>query len=199
MNIEVSTQPLSWGALDITLFGVNKDWHGAPIEPAVTFGFAVDHQYLWFIASHARPALLHPDARPSAFHAELWKYDVAEFFLLDPTSGHYLEFNLAPNGAWWSAEFSAPRQRVSEQDVPLEGVTTFADLSPDGSWLTAAALPLNILRERYHFGKDTRMNATFIIESPHQRFLTAASLGEGEPDFHQPEKFPLITFFQNHG
>ena len=26
MNIEISDKPLSWGALDLSLFGVEKDW-----------------------------------------------------------------------------------------------------------------------------------------------------------------------------
>lgn len=197
MNIEVSSTPLSWGALNLSLFGLQRDWYGQPIQPAVAFGFAVDHQHLWFVASHAKPANLHPAARPGEFLAELWRHDVAEFFLVDPVTGHYLEFNLAPNSAWWACEFSAPRQRVHEHDLPLEGVATFADIAPDGSWMAAAALPLSTLRERFHFGDASRLNATFIINSPEQRFLTAAHLSDGEPNFHQPEQFPKVNFFHN--
>jgi hypothetical protein len=46
---------------------------------------------------------------PGNFLAELWRHDVAELFIADPASGRYFEFNLAPNGAWWSCEFTAPR------------------------------------------------------------------------------------------
>jgi hypothetical protein len=41
-------------------------------------------------------------------------------------------------------------------------------------------------------GPRIRLNATFIIDSPQQRFLTATDLGAGTPDFHQPERFPVI-------
>jgi hypothetical protein len=41
-------------------------------------------------------------------------------------------------------------------------------------------------------GPRIRLNATFIIDSPQQRFLTATDLGAGTPDFHQPERFPLV-------
>lgn len=197
MNIEVSSTPLDWGSLDLSLFGLNHDWYGQAINPTVTYGFAVDLQNLWFVACQAKAAQIHPSARPGAFQSELWRHDVAEFFLVDPVTHHYLEFNLAPNGAWWACEFSEPRQRVSEHDSPLEGVATFADLAPDGSWMAAAALPLSLLRERFHFGDDSRMNATFIINSPTQSFLTAAKLSDGEPDFHLPAQFPKVKFFHH--
>jgi len=83
------------------------------------------------------------------------------------STGKYLEFNLAPNGAWWSAVFTSPRVRESEDEVQIPDVASYADLSPDGSWLTAAAIPLHYLRDEL-----------------------------GEPDFHQPDKFKKVNFFQ---
>ncbi|MDP7495091.1 MAG: hypothetical protein QGI77_01610, partial [Roseibacillus sp.] len=52
-----------------------------------------------------------------------------------------------------------------------------------------ADLPLAWLKEHLHFGSDTRMNATFILNSPVQQFLTAVCLGDGEPDFHRPDRY----------
>ncbi|GAA5496651.1 hypothetical protein Rhal01_02836 [Rubritalea halochordaticola] len=197
MNIEVAQEQLFWGHLDLSLFGVSKDWHGEELEKPVAFGFAVDHSHLWFVACHQSPASIHPQARPGQFQAELWKHDVAEFFLLDPQTGRYLEFNLAPNGAWWSAEFTAARVRAEEEDSPFPDVATYADLAPDGSWMCAAAIPLKHLRERFNFGPETKLNAAFILNSPEQKFLSAAHLGDGEPDFHRPDKFPTVRFFHN--
>jgi hypothetical protein len=197
MNIEISDKPLAWGELDLSLFGVDKDWNGKPVSPAVAFGFAADLNYLWFVAAHQKSPSLHPEARPGEFQAELWKFDVAEFFLLDPDTGRYLEFNLSPNGAWWSAEFTAPRIRAEIADNPFPGVATYADMAADGSWLTAAAIPLDQLRKRLNFGPESHLNATFILNSPEQQFLTAANLGDGEPNFHLPDKFPKVNFFHN--
>lgn len=197
MNIEMSDRPLSWGALDLSLFGVAKDWHGEKIDPPMAFGFVMDQKNLWFCASQQKAPKIHPDARPGEFQAELWKYDVAEFFLQDPSTGRYLEFNLSPNGAWWSAEFTAPRIRATGEDVQFPGVATFADMAADGSWMAAAALPLDKLREHLNFGKDTKLNATFIVNSPDQKFLTATKLSDGEPDFHLPDSFPTVNFFNN--
>ncbi len=40
----------------------------------------------------------------------------------------------------------------------------------------------------------TRLNVTMILESPRQKFLSAINLGEGEPNFHQPERFSKVVF-----
>jgi hypothetical protein len=125
---------------------------------------------LWFLAHHRRPADLHPAARPGGFQAELWRYDVAELFLSHPGSGRYFEFNLAPNGAWWCCEFTAARRRAESIDIAMPEVATFADLAADGSWLAAMAI------------------------SPDQRFVSAADLGGGAPDFHRPLVFPEVKF-----
>ena len=119
-------------------------------------------------------------------------HDCAEFFLVDAEGDHYLEFNLAPNGAWWSCEFDAPRQRSQPDDVPFRGVITTGSISDD-HWEATASLPLSPLRELLHFGPGSRLNATFTLDPPDQRFLTATPLGPGTPDFHQPSRFPLIN------
>ena len=193
MLIEHKNEPLHWGALDLALFGIQNDWYGRPLDVPAAFGLAIDHGSFWFVASCRKPALLHPDARPGKFTPELWKYDVAEFFLSHPASGRYLEFNLAPNGAWWSAEFTAPHVRAHEDDLEIPSVKTYAELAPDGSWLTAASIPLELLEARFGFGPESRMNVTFILDSPEQKFLTATPAPEGtEPDFHHPDLFQNI-------
>ena len=194
MTIFTSLEPLMWGELDLPLFGVNRDWAGIQVEPAAGFSLAVDENRLWFLACHRKPAQLHPKARPGLFQAELWRYDVAELFIADPRSGRYLEFNLAPNGAWWSCEFKAPRVREEEIDIAMPEVATFSELAADGSWVAAMALPLDLLKARLDFGIQSSANVTFILNSPEQRFLTAADLGSGEPDFHQPQRFPQVAF-----
>ena len=128
------------------------------------------------------------------FQAELWRYDVAELFLADPVSGRYFEFNLSPNGAWWTCELTAPRVRAEEIDIVIPEVETFSDMAVDGSWLAAMSVPLDLLRARLNFGAGTRANVTMILESPEQRFITASDLGGGEPDFHQPGRFPEVSF-----
>lgn len=193
MTIFTSPVPLIWGELDVPLFGLGADLQGVPLQPPAAFSLVMDARYLWFIANHRSPARIHPLARPGAFQAELWKHDVAELFLADPVSGRYFEFNLAPNGGWWSCEFTAPRVRADEVDIAMPEVATFAEIAPDGAWLAAMAIPLDLLRARLDFGPGTRANVTMILESPAQKFISATPL-PGEPDFHQPGHFSKIDF-----
>jgi hypothetical protein len=194
MTIFTSAAPLVWGGLDVPLFGLGKDVAGADWAPPAGFSLVMDAQRLWFIASHRRPAELHPRSRPGAFQAELWRYDVAELFIADSVSGRYFEFNLAPNGAWWTCEFTAPRVRAEELEIAMPDVATFADLAPDGSWLAAMAIPLGLLEARLNFGGESKINVAMILNSPDQRFLSAVDLGAGGPDFHRPERFSKVSF-----
>jgi len=194
MTIFHSSKPLVWGELDVPLLGIVRDWHGETEEPTPGYALAMDDKRLWFIAHHRSPATPHPKARPGKFMAGLWMWDCAEFFLLDPGSGRYFEFNLSPNGAWWSCEFTAPRVRAEESDIVMPEVATFSDLAADGAWLAAMAVPLDLLKARLGFGTKSRANVTMILGSPEQRFLTASDLGGGAPDFHLPARFPEISF-----
>ena len=195
MTVFISPQILEWGALDVPLLGLTKDWHGAPVQPPAVFSLVVDPLRLWFIAHHGHPAILHPAALPGDFHAGLWRYHVAELFLADVGSGRYFEFNLAPNGAWWCCEFIAPRVRAEEVDIAMPDVATFADRADDGAWLAAMAIPLDLLRARLNFGAHTHANVAFILGTAVAPLhLSAAGLGSGTPDFHRPAAFPLIAF-----
>lgn len=185
-DVSVATHQWSWKALD-------RDWSGEIVEPPIVWDLALDSKCLWFAARHEVSASVHPEAAPGSYKAELWRYDVAELFLADSDSGRYLELNLAPNASWWSCEFTAPRVRAYDADCPLSGVETHAEAMPDGNWFAAMSLPLEVLQKAVGFGKGTKANVTFILNSPNQRFLTVVPLGDGEPDYHRPELFSPIT------
>lgn len=194
MVILKSKTPLQWGELSLPVWGLNRDWCDATLDEPLMFSLANDSQRLWFVAAGKVPGKIHPQARPGAFVAELWRYDCAELFLADPLSGRYIEFNLAANGAWWSCEFFAPRQRAEEIDIAFPEVATFAELSPEGGWMCAMAIPLDLLEARIGFGEQSRLNVNFITNSPEQRFLSATKLPGQTPDFHQPVHFSPFVY-----
>jgi hypothetical protein len=194
MTVFESKTPLAWGALDVPLLGLTRDWHGQPISTPAGFSLATDNRRLWFIATHRKPADLHPQSRPGKFQTELWNHDVAELFLAAPGGDRYFEFNLAPNGAWWTCEFKGPRQREEETEIAMPDVATFSELSPDGGWVAAMAIPLDLLRARIDFGPRTPANVTFILGHPQRQYLSATDLGSGEPDFHRPQRFGALRF-----
>ena len=192
MTIFTSPRPLSWGDLDLPMLGLQRDWNGQPIQSLAAFSLAMDDRRLWFVAHHNQPAALHPLARPGDFQAGLWEHDVAELFIADPASGRYFEFNLAPNGTWWSCEFRTARVREEETDIAVPEVATFADMAPNGAWMAAMALPLDLLKARVDFGPESRVNVNMILGSPDRTFISAVDLGGGEPDFHRPEQFSKV-------
>lgn len=194
MLILKSKKNLTWGELSLPVWGLERDWHGETIAKPLMFSLAHDERYLWFLAAGSTTAQTHPKARPGMFTPELWQYDVAELFLADPQSGRYLELNLAANGAWWSCEFTAPRHRAETCELPFPETATFAELSVEGGWMAAMAIPLDLLVARLGFGETTKINVTFITQSPQQQFLSATKLPGTEPDFHQPEHFSSFQF-----
>lgn len=192
MQLFIAEKPLEWGALDLPLLGISKDWHGQPLNPPAAFTLASDGVNLWFAATRQAPATIHPDAEEGAFTPELWKHDVAELFIADDGGG-YLEFNLAANGAWWACKFDSVREAAPDQPDFREAVTTHHDATQPGSWLAALVIPIPFLIDHAGFGPGNRVNVTFILNSPAQTFHSASKLPGAEPDFHQPQAFlPLL-------
>ena len=192
MRIDQQREQLCWEGLDPSWSTVDRDWHGQSVAVPATFALGMDRTHLWFSAAREKCALISPDAEPCEFAEALWRYDVAELFIKDAHSDRYLEFNLAPNGAWWSAEFVGPRVRACTEDIPIVGVKTYFKTSADGYWQAAASIPLSFLESDFSFGQGSRVNVTFIVDSPEQKFLSIAALPGAKPDFHQPEYFKEV-------
>ena len=171
---------------------LSTDWSGARITNLSKFLFWVDDTSFHFLAGqNGSPGLSHPDSKLEEYCPELWKYDVAEFFLLASDKSRYLEFNLAPNGAWWSSAFTSLRVPAPGEPTPAPEVKTSAEVDTQG-WRAHASMPLSWLKKQYGFSELSLLNATFILNSPDQIFVTAGDLGDGEPDFHRPHRFPAI-------
>ncbi len=166
---------------------LSHEWYGQQLVPGYEFRFSLTADALVFAARRAAPALLHPEARCGAFRENLWKYDTAEFFLATMEGDRYMEFNLAPNGAWWAAAFTGPR--VVNEAVPAvpQGVCATGQATAAG-WECEARLPLDWLALMgIEPGKaPCRVAAAAILESPQQLFLTTATDLSGVPDFHRP-------------
>ncbi len=163
------------------------EWFGSAVEPPFEFRFHLTETELVFSARRRTPALLHPEAQEGKFQELLWKYDTAEFFIVSPGQERYLEFNLAPNGAWWSAVFTDPR--VVDPTVPAVPAGVIARGHADAAgWECEARLPLASLAEMglTPATAPCRIAAAAILNSPEQIFLTTATDTSGKPDFHHP-------------
>ncbi|QQL45151.1 hypothetical protein [Sulfuriroseicoccus oceanibius] len=149
---------------------------------------------LVFHFSAALPFEAAPGSTCGAFQAELWKHDCAEFFLVNPANGRYLEFNISPTGAWWAASFTAPRQQEAEQHFQNVDCST-TTLDEDKLWAIEFSLPATDIEAVLGAPLEALCgNVTAILQSPDQIFLTAARLGGTQPDFHVPESWlPVVV------
>jgi hypothetical protein len=180
------------GREDLPMEEIARDWFGEPVADAPTFALLMDRENLWFLAGRGIPAISHPASAPGAFQAELWRYDVVEVFIAGPQGNRYYEFNVSPNGGWWSCEYVAPRVRATGEEIAFAGAKSHAITHPDGSWRVALSIPVAGLRELIGFGPGARANVAMILETPGQRFLTVHDLGGGAPDYHRPKAFPTL-------
>lgn len=172
---------------------IATDWHGAALEAQPSFRIVVDPGtpgggQLEFLATARKSPSSAIGSQAGEFHEGLWQHDCAELFLLQPATGHYMEFNLSPNGAWWSCLFEAPRRQALIENLPLPGV--FAEgLEGIAHWEARLRIPLASLPES--IGSDPRQwlgNATFCLgNAPRQKFATFAHPAAGLPDFHRPQ------------
>ncbi len=194
MQIDCQHDEVDWDSHDPLWAQLEQDWFGQCLDIAASYALTADPQNLWFCAGRKKRASISADARPHEFVEGLWNHDVAELFIKDMQSDRYLEINLAPSGAWWSAEFYGPRMRVHSEAAPIEGVRSHSRIAVDGCWQAAVAIPIAYLELHFGFGMDSRLNVTFIVDSPQQRFLSAVRLPGDMPDFHQPGYFEQATF-----
>ncbi len=169
---------------------LNREWYGKPFTPPYEFRFHLTENDLVFSARRTSPALLHPKASKGHFQENLWKYDTSEFFIATADGSRYMEFNLAPNGAWWAAAFTDPRKVNPEVPAFPQGVTATGHADETG-WVAEARIPLSYLGLMGICpGKaPCRIAATAILNSPEQLFLTTASDTSGSPDFHRPHSW----------
>ena len=192
MQIFTTSRLLAWGELDLPLLGISADWHGKSLNPPVGFCVAADPEALWFVATRQAPALSHSNSAEGRFTPELWKHDTAELFIGQPGDSNYLEFNLAPDGGWWAARFDAGRELSPEQPDFQNQVSAYAAQDDASMWIAALRVPIIFLKENIGFGVGSTGNSTFILNSPHQTFHSAAKLPGRDPDFHQPSSFPKL-------
>jgi hypothetical protein len=167
---------------------VERDWFGVAALGPPKWLLTIDDDVLALRGMVASPPICTKQDCESGFIEGLWEADVVELFLSNPRTGFYIEFNLAPRGAWWCCTFDSPRSRCADGAKPIEGVQTRAAYTEE-SWDSMLLVHLKSLPYRLAFDVgSTLANITFCLGRP-QQFITLADLGGGEPDFHRPNKW----------
>ena len=83
MRIDQQREQLCWEGLDPSRSMVDRDWDGQSVAVPATFALAMDPTHLWFVAAREKRASISPDAVPCQFAEALWRYDVAELFIME--------------------------------------------------------------------------------------------------------------------
>jgi len=164
-----------------------SDWEGKPTQWDVQFVFAVDPERIHYhVSMPVGPGLAlkeYPARHKNEFVEGLWVHDLAEFFLKSDTTGAYQEFNLAPDGRWWSAHFSRYRERTENVDCRMNGIETFSDRDEKRAFFSIS-VPRKELKVDMSFGQFSKMSITSIVNTPDQVFLIWSAPPTPKPDFH---------------
>jgi hypothetical protein len=176
---------------DIPLNSFSHDWFGAIVPDAPLWGLAINNGNLILRGASRKPPICIQRDMEGSFVEGLWEGDAAELFLHNPKTGFYFEFNLSPRGAWWCCGFDAPRKRSAAAPKPLSGAITFS-VPSETAWDSALAVPIKSLPPELAFDVNvTSVNIAFCLGRP-QLYFSLADLGGGQPDFHRPDKWPLL-------
>ena len=170
---------------------ITTDWFQQTSQSKACF-YIEKQETLWLF--HVRvdqKPVLHPmKMSPQTYHEGLWEYDVAEWFIANPTTGKYIELNLAPTGAWWMMIFDAPRQRGKEDMPDLSGIKT-SNMFTALTWKASLAIPILVVEKA--LGRDTlKHNVCFILGKNPREYLSWTRLAAKQPDFHRPDDFSMI-------
>ncbi len=165
---------------------LTHEWYGREVIPPYRYRLTHTPAGLLFEAERAAAASIHPDARGGHFQEELWRYDVAEFFISNADASRYLEMNLSPNGAWWGCVFTAPRV-VDEAGCSHICVDFATGVVEDSGWKASLLLPQRALDALGFHLPDCRVAVCAVLEAPQYIYLTSASPCNTQPDFHRPD------------
>ena len=178
------------GESQVPLTKFSLDWFGSPARHTAHFGFKLVGKSLFFRFRAEKSAECDRNLARGQFVSELWRQDVAEFFVRGPGPS-YQEFNISPTGAWWSARFG--QYRTLDQEIHCSSVSIQA-LVEDHSWEIEFSVPLSeivVLKDlELRFAK---LNPVSILCPQDPEYLCYGHTSGGEPDFHLSETFCPIT------
>ncbi len=113
----------------------------------------------------------------------LWDYEVVECFLIGP-DGRYLEVEVGPHGHYLILELSGVRNIVGQATAASYEWQVDGDRWSGTLVLARELLPQPLLR----------MNAFAVHGSgAARRYLCWSALPAATPDFHQPQRFPIVS------
>lgn len=151
---------------------------------------ALDPEQILFHARVDRAPICNHNLKSGEYREGLWESDLVELFIKDDNNNNYFELNLAPGGAWWGCNFSAPRVRISTKHEDL--LREINSRTTDKGWEVTVALKRDRLPVSAAFNQSSRGNVSACLGAPPRELLTISPLPGEKPDFHQPQHFAAV-------
>jgi hypothetical protein len=186
--IKLSKDFVLAGVFSLPFTEFKKDWYGKVPQARTSFLFGTDEENLFFALKCEKPAAFDKQHKPGEYTENLWQYDVAELFIVEPGSGRYQEFNLSPAGSWWSMLFSDYRVRDLAHFSMPKGLQCSGSVS-EHRWQAALMVPLQSLSLPRMALKEYRFNVCSIINGAEKQYLSWAESKSEKPDFHRTEHY----------
>lgn len=165
-----------------------SNWFGQPPKHQASFQVCLDDDRFHYAFKASKPAQADLQLKAGSFREGLWHQDVAEIFLMGPC-GNYVEFNLSPSGAWWSAHFSS--YRTDPRPLPLLQIQATGHPFAD-HWQANLSLSRAQLTEETQIDlRSARFNVTAILDPDNPDYLCWAHQLGGNPDFHRESHFTV--------
>jgi alpha-galactosidase len=124
---------------------------------------------------------------------KLWERDVAEAFIRPPENdpGHYLEFEVSPNGDWLDLDIAPGKKTILNCDLKSR-VVIDADAR---LWTAEMAFPMSCLTTSFDPGDVWHINLFRIEGAEPDRYYSAwRPTHTPRPNFHVPEAFGELHF-----
>ena len=188
-SLKSSIEPAQ--VFDLGATALANDWDGKQVSTPLSLIIAISPSHIYFGATRNASATILHDASLGAFVEGLWNADVAELFIKDDETDAYQEFNLAPNGAWWSARFGSYRMQDKSAKINQSAVQTYQHIEKT-MWRAAIKIPRDSLVVQCVFNEKSRANVCGIFGATTRSYLSFAKANSPSPDFHLPELFTKI-------
>ncbi len=185
-------QAAAWEMAQPIVF--SADWQGRNADPQRR----TEVRLLWspaclFLRFRASYREIYVYAGGNSRRDQLWLRDVAEVFIRrgvdDP--GHYLEFEISPNGDWLDLDISPGRKFDLMCDLKTRVV-----IDPKSRvWIAELAIPFRCLTPEFNAGETWRLNFFRVEGAEPNRFYSSwQATRTPQPNFHVPEVFGELRF-----
>jgi alpha-galactosidase len=170
------------------------DWRGDSPDPQrETRAYLLWSEQSLFIRFDCRFREIYVYDGGSSRRDKLWDRDVAEAFLRPPKNvpGHYLEFEISPNGDWLDLDIAPGKKTILNCDLKSRvAVDPIARI-----WTAELAIPMNCLTPAFNPNDIWSINLFRIEGSAPNRFYSAwRPTRTPQPNFHVPEAFGELCF-----